>query len=208
MAPKEIFVSVRVKTCTACDEIKGESLFRKGHNQCKDCERVRRRELRKRHKENFDINNLPTKKRCPSCGETKPREDWPINRTNTDGLGGICNDCLRESQSIYYHVNGGKEVKDDYKSTPEAKLKDLLRNRTKRLVKGLDKRCIICAAKSECHHPEHLKEDYTEEDLERCASSFWFLCKKHHMEVHFHLPKGEHTSIDCEHYLESFVQGP
>jgi len=36
---------------------------------------------------------LPESKRCSACGETKPRAEWNLNRTNADGLSGHCKAC-------------------------------------------------------------------------------------------------------------------
>lgn len=42
-------------------------------------------------------------KRCPDCGEVKPKEARPLNRRSRDGLGSYCKMChTRRSNSTYF----------------------------------------------------------------------------------------------------------
>jgi hypothetical protein len=47
-----------------------------------------------------------TEKRCPICGQTKPRSEWPRNRSTKDGLAAYCKPChnkkMREIKERLY----------------------------------------------------------------------------------------------------------
>ena len=47
------------------------------------------------------MSYLPESKTCPACGETKPRSDWSLNRTQADGLAGHCKACSAEYKREY-----------------------------------------------------------------------------------------------------------
>lgn len=44
-------------------------------------------------------------KRCPGCGETKPRSDFHKNASRKDGIADSCKDCSRARVRRYYRAN-------------------------------------------------------------------------------------------------------
>jgi len=62
------------KTCNKCNESKDESLFRKGRNSCKECDKKARRETEAKKKELANKSQL-----CTKCNENKTMDKFSLN---------------------------------------------------------------------------------------------------------------------------------
>ena len=68
-------------------------------------------------------------KTCNKCGETKPLDDFPRNRTKADGRGGWCRECDAEGRRRRYEENRDKERERNRRWREENRDKDRERQR-------------------------------------------------------------------------------
>ena len=132
------------KRCLKCDQIKPTTLFyrsKKGndglYSYCKECEKDRPR---------LPIL-IPETKRCPKCRETKPSEEFYLNRglKTKDGLSSYCRKCSKASAARpYSYVKDRRRVLRRYNLTVEEY--DLM-------LQEQDGKCAVCG------HPEQLMRD-------------------------------------------------
>lgn len=121
-------------------------------------------------------------KKCALCGETKEIEEFTINRVVKSGYSNRCKKCnnaktyisIKKKQSFYT-----KKV-NDYRKTPEGKIKTSARQKVKTALRSgklLKQPCEICGdIKVQAHHKDYLKP----------LQVNW-LCRSHHAERHQNL---------------------
>lgn len=125
------------KKCPDCGEFKSRDDFyrnksaRDGLNSyCKPCWAVRARAQRDKTKS--ATVEAPQEKRCPSCGETKPRSEFRADRTKADHLTSACSACISQRSRDYYQRNRDRiraNVKAYQKAKPEVQARAVARRR-------------------------------------------------------------------------------
>lgn len=103
------------KQCSVCAEVKLLDEFSPHalgflgrHSRCKVCSREVNRRQREKYKAR-DRVEIPSEKRCPSCGETKLRRFWSKAASSPDGLAPYCRECNRDRCRQYYQDNIERE---------------------------------------------------------------------------------------------------
>ena len=66
-------------------------------NNCRSCQRQRRRESYERNRTRLGEKFLTGTKRCRQCGETKSTQEFHRNFANLEGLHNLCKTCRRAS---------------------------------------------------------------------------------------------------------------
>jgi hypothetical protein len=131
--------------------------------QCYDCIKDRNKQNYKVRQENL-IVEVPLKKLCSSCNQTKPKENFLSNQARKDGLSVYCSECSksyfksskrmeydrkrmekRKTQENYiqYHVEYRKKHMKRFvenrakvmRENPFERLKQCYRNRIRRVIK-------------------------------------------------------------------------
>lgn len=167
-----------VKRCSRCKQEKprtefGEDQGRKDGLQryCRECTRAYQRERRKKNAaRNPDEIVIPSEKRCPRCGITRPLSEWPGNRTRFDGLEGYCKPCKRaenrESVRRWHKANPEKRRALDHRRRARKAGAFTIPHTEEDLLEfwrfiGVDpERCWYCALEgrdSPKEHVDHLK---------------------------------------------------
>ena len=112
--------TMTTKRCSRCKREKPVTEFGKNQGMkdglqhyCRECNRAYQREYqRERRKKNAarrpDEIPVPSGKRCPGCGITRPSSEWPRNRTRFDGLADHCKPCTRGRDAKYRAENPEK----------------------------------------------------------------------------------------------------
>ncbi|MBV9869531.1 MAG: endonuclease VII domain-containing protein [Frankiaceae bacterium] len=110
-----------MKTCPDCGELKPLDEFGlltsapDGHARyCKPCFR-RRSQASYRKRRGIEgrtvrvrVPRVEGQKRCPKCGDYKPLEDFPRNRSTWDGLAAYCKPCHNaKGKETYTRLYGG-----------------------------------------------------------------------------------------------------
>ncbi len=83
---------------------------------------------------NFSVDPALKEKKCDKCGDTKPVADFSKAKKSPDGLQNYCKVC----DSEYRKANRDKineRRKQRYKNDPEYKLRRIVRNHMRRIVK-------------------------------------------------------------------------
>src|SRR5690606_22588401 len=79
------------------------------HHYCRECNRTRQREYQaKNAARNPDEVVVPSEKRCPGCGITRPSSEWTRDSTKRDGLRSHCKPCMRAESAKYRAANPEK----------------------------------------------------------------------------------------------------
>jgi len=105
------------KRCPRCKQEKPVSEFNKDRrakdglqSYCRKCHRAHQREYwEKNAARQPDEVVIPSEKRCPGCGVTRPSSEWYRNRTRPDGLANHCKPCMRARVAKYRAENGEKD---------------------------------------------------------------------------------------------------
>ncbi len=148
------------KICPTCGELKSLKEFDKDMNStigyrsdCKSCTKIKVEERSSSYtevsQEKYRSDN--PEKKCPGCGDTKPRTlDFFNKRANTeDGLYAYCILCHRQSVKDYRSTPEGKKAKSTYlrnrrKKDPRFKLRcnisGMINQKLKRRLAGKDER--------------------------------------------------------------------
>ncbi len=101
-----------MKRCTKCRKFKIKSEFTKDkrtkdglYSWCKTCLNLHRRERTRKIREAWGVREPSRKgvKYCPSCGETKPKTEFHLNRMRKDGLNAYCKVCALKRVKLLYH---------------------------------------------------------------------------------------------------------
>lgn len=119
------------KKCPDCGELKSRDDFYRNKSAhdgltsyCKPCWAVRSRAQRDKTK--TATVESPQEKKCPSCGETKPRSEFRADRTKADHLTSACSACISQRSRDYYQRNRDRvraNVKAYQKAKPEVQAK-------------------------------------------------------------------------------------
>ena len=77
-------------------------------------------------------------KRCPRCGETKPIDDFSLNRSRADGRGCWCRSCRKGAQARYRRDNKAKIAAraKEYRRNNKAKIAARLKEKDQRQRNG------------------------------------------------------------------------
>lgn len=97
-------------------------------------------------------------KRCPRCGETKPKEQFARNRSSRDGLGSYCLSCHRVIVSENKERIHGGQRNYLFKYRYGIDLKEF-----ERLVLEQDGKCAICGKRpakqvDHCHESGKVRQ--------------------------------------------------
>lgn len=97
--PEAIEKMVPSKWCLGCKEWKRLELFARNsskpdglRSRCAACSAEQKQENRSRYKAR-EFVMIPAEKRCPKCGETKPRTRFGQKLGTFDGLADHCKPC-------------------------------------------------------------------------------------------------------------------
>ena len=156
------------KRCNKCKEIKDYSLFCKNkntsdgyHRYCKECKKIENNKNRD-YNINYRISNYEYKRiplmvdgnrRCYSCNNYKPLNNFCKNKGEIDGINRLCKECKskeniinKEYNNKYYHNNKETYInlyfpkqnqnnKIKYNNDPIYKLRVVLKNRLTQTLK-------------------------------------------------------------------------
>lgn len=111
--------TMTTKRCPRCKREKPVTEFHKDrsrkdglNHRCRDCHRAHRREyVKKNAARNPDEIVVPSEKRCPECGITRPSSEWSRDRTSPDGLRSYCKPC-RRAESAKYRAENPEKVRE------------------------------------------------------------------------------------------------
>lgn len=111
-----------VKHCPRCGQTKPRSDFSRDRHRhdgldvyCRACRSDKRRE-RSEGRSKSTPKPISDLKRCPRCGQTKPRSDFPRNRSRRDGLDSHCRFCISDKRKKRRETQG-KPLRTERKST-------------------------------------------------------------------------------------------
>lgn len=110
-----------MKRCRRCERELPVTEFPKNrrkedglHYYCRECTRAYQREYAKKNAaRNSDEIVIPSEKRCPGCGITRPSSEWYRNRASRDGLMSHCKPCRRAKEAKYRAENPEKWCEKD-----------------------------------------------------------------------------------------------
>src|SRR5690606_24760135 len=108
--------TVATKRCSRCKREKPVTEFGKDQSkkdglrpECRECQQAYDRERRKKNAaRNPDEIAIPSEKRCPGCGVTRPVSEWPGDSTKPDGLASRCKPCTSAKNAKYRAENPEK----------------------------------------------------------------------------------------------------
>lgn len=87
-----LHINPKSKYCKGCHKFKALRFFYSGRNKCKSCEKRQHKEI---HSREHPIADYKT---CSCCGFTKPRSEFALDKTQTDGLHSHCKECQSEAR--------------------------------------------------------------------------------------------------------------
>jgi hypothetical protein len=116
-----------------------------GQARCKDCHKEHVAAYRARIRAHHAARVVPPdlRKRCPSCGETKPAGDFHRNRTSRDGLHWVCKRC-----------DGGGPYSKEAEQRRRFRTYDVTPEEVEQLLRCQGGACAICVTPfegSECN---------------------------------------------------------
>ena len=123
-------VSKICKTCGTSKQVDAYSKHPQARDRrnssCRACDSARHAARRAE----FSANpaELPDEKRCPTCEATKPRGEFGLNRTRSDGLSHSCKVCTRERSKRW------RESDPDHARKNQSRLADLYRDEPRRYL--------------------------------------------------------------------------
>lgn len=96
-------VEPKSKACTSCGAVKPKEHFHfanKSKNdlrttKCIECHKVLMRQIAARNRERAKVSPAAPEKRCPACGNTKPKSAFSPNSSIKDGLSAHCRECAK-----------------------------------------------------------------------------------------------------------------
>jgi len=106
-----------VKKCRKCNiekPLNNFEIFKRNkdgyHSYCKEC----KAKLRKENIEKIKLRdkNIPDKKECSSCHETKNKEEFDICSTRLDGLREYCKECRSRKSKKRFQQLRERDIKD------------------------------------------------------------------------------------------------
>lgn len=126
-------------------------------------------------------------KNCPKCGNDKELDEFPLNKTRSDGHGGACKECQREYTKNHYNNNKKQYFIRNKRRVKEAKefMQQIKKN-------GCCKKCgenrwwVL-----DFHHNDNKKEDVSKllsfgiEMVKKEILKCDILCANCHRELHF-----------------------
>ena len=127
-----------MKKCNKCGDTKPLAEFSKRKFSpdglqcyCKVCDSERKKSR------NFSVDPDLKEKKCTKCNKTKPVASFSKDKKSPDGLQNDCKVCV----SQYHKANKNKNKRNErrrqkYKNDPEYKLKKIVRDHQRRIVKA------------------------------------------------------------------------
>ena len=103
-------LSVKVKPCIHCKEVKSLTEFKKrgnyNNNICKVCNRTYMREYSKKRKKHCVVQNTG-RKRCNVCHRIFNISRFPVDKTYKTGRGALCAPCkkIQQKATSGYYIN-------------------------------------------------------------------------------------------------------
>lgn len=100
------------------------------------------------------VGSIVAEKRCPKCGEVKPRSEWGNNSSSHDGMPSYCKPCYNEWSRNNRNNNPTRQkelrrrahLKFNYRMSTAAYL-DMLQKQ--------DGKCVICKTIKDILHVDH-----------------------------------------------------